>query len=571
VFDSFLAMSRSGFFSVRCVIGVAAFLLPFATLSPACLPAQGKLPARDLQENQNQQLTRVRAGVRSGPFAANWDSLAAYRVPDWFRDAKFGIFIHWGVFSVPAFGNEWYSRNMYVQGSPDFKHHAETYGPQSTFGYKDFIPMFRGEHFNADAWVDLFVRAGARYVVPVAEHCDGFAMYDSSLTDWDAARMGPKRDVVGELEAATRRRGLHFGVSSHRAEHWWWYGVGTQFDSDVRDPRNAGLYGPAQPMQLPGGGQIPGGGEAKEPDPSHLEQWLPPDRTFLENWLARSAELVDKYHPDLLYFDWWIGQPAFEPYLQRMAAYYYDAAAGRKQGVVLTYKEHAFPENAAVLDVERAKLDALRLLPWQTDTSVSIHSWGYVKDDEYRDAASLIGELVDVVSKNGNLLLNVGPTADGTIPEPVKTTLLAMGAWLQVNGEAIYGSRPWLLYGEGPTKVTSSARNSDRQQFTAEDIRFTTHNGALYAIALGRPAEGELLLHTLFRGTPYLDAPVCAIRLLGFPDALTWSQQGDGLHVELPQSAPEEPAYTFRITFRALEPNSGHCDSGKQPAAASQK
>jgi alpha-L-fucosidase len=488
-----------------------------------------------------QQLARVDGAPRTGPFRPDWNSLAGYRVPEWFRDAKFGIFIHWGVYSVPAFGNEWYSRNMYVEGSAAFKHHVATYGPQSRFGYKDFIPMFHAEHFDANAWLDLFAQAGARYVVPVAEHCDGFAMYDSGLTDWDAAKMGPKRDVVGELEAATRRRGLHFGVSSHRAEHWWWYDGGMKFNSDVRDPRYAGLYGPAQPMALPGDD------DSKEPDPDHLERWLPPNKAFLDDWLARSSELVTKYHPDFLYFDWWIGQPAFQPYLRRFAAYYYDEAASRHQGVVLTYKGYDFPENAATLDIERGKLDTLRLLPWQTDTSVSIHSWGYVNNDEYRSAQSLIDELVDVVSKNGNLLLNVGPKSDGTIPEQARAILLEMGAWLRTNGEAIYGSRPWLVYGEGPTKVASSAKNSDQQQFTAEDIRFTTHNGALYAIALGWPANGELRIRSLASGLPYLNAPICGVKLLGSNEALSWNQKVDGLHINLPEQRPNEPAWTFRI------------------------
>ena len=364
---------------------------------------------------EEKQLARVAKGERQGPFRPSWDSLGAYRVPEWYRDAKFGIFIHWGVFSVPAFGNEWYPRNMYLRNNPAFQHQIETYGPQSKFGYKDFIPMFKGENLNADAWVDLFERAGAKYIVPVAEHCDGFSMYSSDINDWNVAKMGPKRDVLGQLAEATRRRGLHFGASLHRAEHWWWYDGGMTFPSDVQDPKYAGLYGPAKPRVLPG--TAPG----KEPDPDHLENWLPPDKAFMDDWLARSAEVVDKYHPEFMYMDWWIGQPAMSPYLQRFAAYYYNEAAQRKQGVVLTYKEHYFPENAAVLDVERGKLDALRLLPWQTDTSVSVKSWGYIKDDEYREARSLIGEMVDVVSKNGNFLLNVGPKADGTGYLPTRT------------------------------------------------------------------------------------------------------------------------------------------------------
>ncbi len=543
-------MKRTGsnFVSRIAVVGAALIVVSGAANTQQTL----QLPAR--QKNAAQaQLARVDASSHMGPFRSDWDSLAGYRVPLWFRDAKFGIFIHWGVYSVPAFGNEWYSRNMYVPGNPAFKHQVDTYGPQSKFGYKDFIPDFRAENFNANAWVDLFEKAGVRYVVPVAEHCDGFAMYDSALTDWDAAKMGPKRDVVGDLAAATRSHGLHFGVSSHRAEHWWWYGVGRSFDSDVRDPRYAGIYGPAEPMALFGDD------ESKEPDSDHLERWQPPDKAFLDDWLARSSELVDKYHPDLLYFDWWIGQPAFQPYLQRFAAYFYNEAAQRRQGVVLTYKQHDFPENAAVLDIERAKLDAVRLLPWQTDTSVSIHSWGYVNNDEYRDAKSLIDELVDVVSKNGNLLLNVGPKSDGTIPEQARAILLQMGAWLKTNGEAIYGSRPWVLYGEGPTKVTSSAKNSDLQEFTSEDIRFTTHNGALYAIALGWPVSGELRVRSLARGLPYLKSPVCRVNLLGSTDGISFHQEPDGLHILLPKVQPDEPVFTFRILER--QGGSGHCGS----------
>ena len=488
-----------------------------------------------------RQLRHVQQIAQDGPFQPNWRSLGRYQVPDWYRNAKFGIFLHWGVYSVPAFGNEWYSRNMYQQGSAAYKHHIATYGPQSSFGYKDFIPLFTAKQFNADAWVKLFAQAGARYIVPVAEHCDGFAMYSSSITEWNAVKMGPHRDIVGELAVAARKHGLRFGVSSHRAEHWWWYDGGTRFDSDVNDPRYAGLYGPAKPMALPGGDAI------KEPNPDHLERWLPPDRAFLDDWLARSTEIVDKYSPDFFYFDWWIGQPAFQPYLQKFAAFYYNHAASNKQGVVLTYKQHDFPENAAVLDIERGKLDGIRLLPWQTDTSISVHSWGYVKDDTYRSANSLIDELVDVVSKNGNLLLNVGPRADGTIPEQAREILLQIGTWLHVNGEAIYGSRPWLVYGEGPTRVTSSTMGSDRQSYTAQNVRYTTNHGSLYAIALGWPDDRDLRLQTLGTATDYLPGPVCSVQLLGSKDKIAWDEEKDGLHIHLPATRPDEPAFVFRI------------------------
>ena len=518
-------------------------------------------PPQSSAANIARQLAKVHAVTspanRAVRFHPTWDSLAQYRTPDWYRDAKFGIFLHWGVYSVPAFANEWYSRNMYIPGNSAYEHQIATYGPLTTFGYKDFIPMFRAEHFDPAAWVDLFAKAGARYVVPVAEHCDGFAMYASDITPWNAAAMGPHRDVVGELATATRARGLRFGVSSHTAEHWWWYGVGRTVPSDVRDaitsqqhPKDAQLYGPAAPMSLPGPNNT--ASDSKEPDPSHLERWLPPDQGWLDNWLARSTELVDKYQPDFFYFDWWIGQPAYKPALREFAAYYYDSSAQRNRQPVLTYKQESMPANAATLDIERGKLDTLRLLPWQTDTSISIHSWGYVEHDEYRTAESLVHQLLDTVAKNGNLLLNVGPRADGTIPEEARTVLLQMGAWLSLNGEAIYGSRPFTVFGEGPTKApkNSTEKNSDIQTYTAEDIRFTTSSDGqiLYATTLGWPRDGSLIIHTLFSANPYLSAPVCSVVLLGSDASISFTQQADGLHLTLPSTAPAGGiAYVFRM------------------------
>lgn len=518
-----------------------------------------KIEPLNPRANTARQIARVNTEIAASgtkaPFHASWESLAAYRTPEWFRDAKFGIFLHWGVYSVPAFGNEWYSRNMYVPGNAAYEHHVATYGPQTKFGYKDFIPMFKAERFDPNAWVDLFVKAGARYVVPVGEHCDGFAMYNSDITPWNAARMGPHRDIVGELATATRARGLRFGVSSHTAEHWWWYGRGRSFPSDVRDQgsETALLYGPAAPMNLPGPDGVTV--DTKEPDPDHLESWLAPNRAFLENWLALSTEIVDKYHPDFMYFDWWIGQPAMKPDLQKFAAYYYDRSAEHGQQPVLTYKEESMPANVATLDIERGKLDTLRLLPWQTDTSVSIHSWGYAEHDEYRTAKSLIAQLVDTVSKNGNLLLNVGPKADGTIPAEARDVLLEMGNWLRINGESIYGSRPFAVFGEGPTKAPkdSTKKNKDIQSYTPQDIRYTVSKAGnvLYATALGWPSNGMLTLHTLYKGNPYLPASICSVKLLGTDKDIAFRQQADGTQLTLPavvsSELPADIAWVFAI------------------------
>ncbi len=538
---------RSLFLLVAAMCSVAAPSRMFSQAPAVDAPTANEIPTAIDQtwQKASTKYDIARAAIletvdrvnREGPFRPDWESLDNYKVPEWYMDAKFGIFIHWGVYSVPAFGSEWYPRLMYIEGSDEYKHHIATYGTQDKFGYKDFIPSFKAEKFDPAAWARLFKESGAKYVVPVFEHHDGFAMYDSGLSDWTAAKMGPHRDLMGDLARAVRAEGLHLGASSHRVEHNFFLGVGRTIPSDVNDPNYAAFYGPAHRWV-----------ENKRGTP------LSNDFTFVskawtDDWLARSAEIVQKYHPDVMYFDWWIGQPSVRDNLTRFTSFYYNSSLKRGVPVgVINYKDFAMQEQSAVLDLERGQLAGIRPLYWQTDTSIGNKSWGYIENDTFKSPDFVIHQLVDIVSKNGNLLLNIGPRSDGTIPEPVQQVLREVGAWLKINGEAIYGTRSWKMYGEGPTKVTEgSFHDTDTQPYTAEDFRFTKKGAVLYAIELGWPSNGEAVIHSLGKSTLGTQSKIESVALLGSNLKPVFEQRDDGLHIQLPEKNPGKYAYSFRM------------------------
>jgi alpha-L-fucosidase len=465
-------------------------------------------------------------------FQPTWESLQSYKIPGWFRDAKFGIFIHWGIYSVPAYESEWYPRNMYLKDSKEYKHHTEKYGPQNKFGYKDFIPMFKAEKFNADTWVELFKKSGAKYIVTVAVHHDGFAMYNTALSKWNAYNMGPKRDIIGELAEATRKANLIFGLSSHRIEHWWFMGGGRTFDSDINDSAYADFYGPAQIHS-------PFDSASKPPV-------MTPE--YMNDWLLRDVELVEKYHPQLFWFDWWIEQKEMEPYRKSFASFYYNQAIEWSKEVVINFKHESYPGNTAVLDVERGKLPGIRPLAWQTDDAIGNKSWGFTNDNTFKTPQYVITNLIDIVSKNGNLLLNIGPRSDGTITEEETNVLLGTGKWLAINGEAIYRTRPWKIYGEGPTE-SANGEFKTQKPFTEKDIRFTTKGDTLYAITLALPAPKESI-NISSLSPKNNNGAIANVELIGSNEKLNWSQKKDALIIKAPINYPSENAAAFRITFK---------------------
>ena len=472
--------------------------------------------------------------VKEPPFKASWNSLKNFRTPQWLRDGKFGIYTHWGVYAVPAFGPNatWYANHAYTDpDSPARKHHEATYGPLEKFGYKDFIPMFTGEKFNAEEWADLFQKSGARFAGPVAEHHDGFSMWDTAYSEWNAAKMGPKRDIVGELSKAIKSRNLKFVSAFHHAENWFYFPTWDK-RYDCGDPRYSGLYGPIH------------------------EKGALPTKAFLDRWKGKIIEVIDKYEPDFIWFDFGLELvPDF--YKQDVLAYYFNKAAAQNKEAVVTYKGNHLPPGVGIDDLELGQESEMTYNEWITDTSVDDgEGWGYVKGLGFKSVDNLVDNLIDRVSKNGYLLLNVGPKPDGTIPEEAKERLLGLGKWLEMNGEAIYGTVPWVLAGEGPTRLEKKGPFNEKNdlRYTGQDIRFTVKENCLFATVLDWPGEKVLIKSLAPQGQTWAGlypSEIASISMLGDGKDLKWEMTKEGLSIETPPAKPGDHAFVFKIVRRS--------------------
>ena len=460
-------------------------------------------------------------------YQPTWSSLATHPTPRWFLDAKFGIYTHWGPYSVAAYGSNgtWYPKQMYDPERPEYRYHSETFGPPEQVGYKELIRRFTAAKFDADEWAELFAASGARFAGPVAEHHDGFSMWDSRINGWNAARMGPKRDVTGELAAAIRSRGMKFAATFHHAQNWYMFPTDDR-RYDCSDARYRDLY------------TGPHAADAR------------PDDWFLDRWEGKLYEVVDGYRPDLIWFDFGLGFIR-EQHRKRFLAYYYNKEREWGSGVVVTFKEipkgwFNLPPMTGVADLELGRMWELTNHVWLTDTTVDAQGvWSYVKDAGFKSVERLVHNLVDRVSKNGHLLLNVGPRPDGTIPEQAADCLRGMGRWLEINGEAIYGTTPWVSFGEGPTQREGSGHFTEKSEprFTAEDIRFTTKGDAVYAICLGRPGDAI----TIKALRLFYEDEVAAVTALGVAGDLKWRRTDAGMTIEVPRRLRGEHAFTFKV------------------------
>ena len=534
---------------------------------------QSALAAAPLVSRAERMLAQAPAPrIAPGPFQPTWDSLKTYTTPDWFRDAKFGIWNHWSAQCVPGQG-DWYARQMYIQGHRQYNHHVATYGHPSKFGFMELTNLWKAENWKPAELMDLYVAAGAKYFTALANHHDNFDTYNSRYTPWNAVRIGPKKDIVGIYGKLARERGLRFAVSNHGSHAWNW--LQTSYNYDAEGPLAGVRYDAYTLTKADGKGKWWNGLDPQDlytgrnvvmPDGiktiAKATKWLHDNDEkwhedvslthpkFAENWFLRAQDLVDTYKPDLLYFD--DSELPHGIYGLSIAAHYYNTSV-RDKGrldVVLTTKDIRPAEAGAfTLDIERGKTNEILAEPWQTDTCIG--NWHYdinlFNNHGYKTPTYVIHSLIDIVSKNGNLMLDIPVTGDGVIDSDERAFLEAIATWIPKHGEAIYGTRPFAVFGEGPPDVATGSFNERNQRpYTAEDIRFTRKGETVYAFAFVWPTTGKYVIKTLAKGSSALPRPIQRVELIG-GGPVKFAQDATGLTLTLPDKAPNEYAYAFII------------------------
>jgi alpha-L-fucosidase len=508
--------------------------------------------------------------ITEGPFKPDWNSLANYQTPEWFRDAKFGIWAHWGPQCEPEDG-DWYARNIYVQGHGQHRSHLAKYGHPSTHGFKDVIHAWKAERFDPGALVKFYKENGAKYFMALANHHDNFDLYDSKYQPWNSVKVGPKKDLIGGWAKAARDNGLRFGVSVHAARAWTWYEVaqgsdkdgpkaGVPYDGKLTKADGKGLWWEGlDPQDLYEQNHRPGKALHHNFDAERGTSM--PDNAYLEKFFKRTKQLWDDYHPDQIYYDDRV-LPFYdiaEEVPLKLAAHFYNTRLdkdGRTEAVMNGKHLDEMQRRTMVYDIERGKANDILPQPWQTDTCIG--GWHYHRGiyerKGYKSAASIVRMLADIVSKNGNLMLSVPLRRDGQPDELEIEIVKEIGSWLKVNGEAIYATRPWKIHGEGPSTQSSEKGQFDGQKdvsgkpFTAEDIRFTQSKdgGTLYAIVLEIPKDGKVLVKSLANGSPHAPGKIDRVRLVGGND-VKFTRDETGLHVSLPAKFDGKSAFALAI------------------------
>jgi len=473
---------------------------------------------------------------KDAKYEETWESLSEYdETAEWYKDAKFGIYAHWGVMSVPAYANDWYARNMHIEGSDEYKHHVKTYGEPSEFGYHDFVPMFKAENFDANAWADLFEKSGAKFAGIVAEHHDGWSNWGSKINPWNSVDMGPRRDILGELGEAVHKKNMKFVTSFHIARNL------QIFKEEPQKWLNDTSYFPYNP-------NMPTSSE----DPLLAKMYGNISKEkFNEDWFGQLKEVIDNYSPDLIYFDSQT-QKIPDSVKRRFVAYYFNDAVAKNKQVVFTHKEGEFPKSVSLEDFEKGRMNKITEEFWLTDETVSIGSWSYTDNLGLKNAGEIVHILADVVSKNGALMLNVSPMANGIIPENQQEILLTIGKWLKTNGEAIYSTRPWKVFGEGPTIQEKSGMFLDKITYTPQDIRYTRKGNTIYAIVLGWPGNNIPIKLTSFTKTVLGEniPIVTEISFLGNNNHVPFIQNKEGLHFKTPDQQIDDKAFVIKIETR---------------------